>query len=291
MGIARAGRVARSDYVRGWLEGGRAGRMEYLHRYFDERMDPRELLPGARGVIVTALNYHQQAPEPAGDEPRGRVARYAWGDDYHEVVKHRLKGLVEAMRREIEEPFEARVCVDTAPVLEREWAAAAGVGWIGKNTMVLHQDLGSYFFLGEIVTTLDLAPDAPATDHCGSCRRCLEACPTDAFPGPYEMDASRCISYLTIELREAIPSEFHGPMGRWIFGCDLCQEVCPFNRQAPTGETFGIRGPGPAPLLTEILSWQAGDYQAKLRGSAMKRAKLPMLRRNAAIALANAGGR
>lgn len=288
VGIASAGPITRADYLRGWLEQGRAGQMDYLHRLFEQRVDPRNLLPGARSVIVTALNYHQPTPGRKAGQPRGRVARYAWGDDYHRVVRDRLAALIKALRVEIDEPFQARACVDTAAVVEREWAAAAGVGWIGKNTMVLHQDLGSYLFLGEIVTTLELTPDTPARDRCGSCTRCLEACPTDAFPAPYQMDASRCISYLTIELREGIPPQFQAPMGDWIFGCDICQEVCPYNRGAPISEAFPIRPPGPYPLLTEILSWTPDDYRATLRGSAMKRAKLPMLQRNAAAALANA---
>lgn len=291
VGIARAGPVARSDYLRTWLDRGRGASMLYLHRYFQQRADPRKLLPDARSIIVAALNYHQPAPERPDDEPRGRVARYAWGDDYHGVVRDRLAALIEALRLAIGEPFDARACVDTAPVLEREWAAVAGVGWIGKNTMVLHQDLGSYFFLGEIITTLELAPDAPATDRCGSCTRCLEACPTGALPAPYEMDASRCISYLTIELREDIPQGLRPAIDDWIFGCDTCQEVCPYNRGAPTSQAFPIRPPGPYPLLADVLSWAPRDYRTTLRGSATKRAKLPMLQRNAAIALANIGRR
>jgi epoxyqueuosine reductase len=291
VGIARAGPVERSEYLRAWLEAGSAGQMGYLHRHFEQRTDLRALLPGARSIIVVALNYHQPAPVMEDDQPRGRVARYAWGDDYHRVVKDRLEAMMDALRIEVDEPFEAKVCVDTAPILEREWAAAAGVGWIGKNTMILHQGLGSYFFLGELVTTLELTADAPATDHCGSCTRCLEACPTDAFPAPYQMDASRCVSYLTIELRDEIPAQFHAAMGDWIFGCDVCQEVCPYNRGAPIGESFAIRPPGPVPALAEVLDWTTQDYRSTLRGSAVKRANLRMLQRNAAIALANLTGR
>ena len=287
VGIAPAGPVARSDYLRTWLDRGQGASMLYLRRHFQQRTDPRKLLPDARSIIVTALNYHQPVPKRPDDEPRGRVARYAWGDDYHGVVKDRLAALSQSLRVAIDEPFDAKACVDTAPVLEREWAAVAGVGWIGKNTMVLHQDLGSYFFLGEIITTLELAPDAPATDRCGSCTRCLEACPTGALSAPYEMDASRCISYLTIELREEIPQRFQPAIDDWIFGCDICQEVCPYNRGAPTSQAFPIRPPVPYPPLADILSWTPRDYGTTLRGSAMRRAKLPMLQRNAAIALTN----
>ncbi|HEY3242775.1 MAG TPA: tRNA epoxyqueuosine(34) reductase QueG [Phycisphaerae bacterium] len=291
IGVARAAELPRADYLTEWLRLGRAGKMQYLHHHDALRRDPQGLLPGARSIIVTALNYRQPAPAPPTEgQPRGRVAMYAWGADYHEVVRGRLERLVAGMRAAIDEPFDTRICVDSAPLVEREWAAAAGVGWIGKNTLVLDPELGSTFFLGEIVTTLDLAPDEPVTDHCGSCTRCLEACPTQAFPRAYEMDASRCISYFTIELRDAIPPEFHSAIGDWVFGCDICQDVCPFNRKAPTTPVneFAARPPNPWPSLLELLNWSPEDYRAKLKGSAMKRAKLEMLKRNAAIALENA---
>ncbi len=267
--------------------------MEYLHRYFNERADPRLLLDGAKSVIVAALLYKESKPPQAADDPRrrGRVAMYAWGDDYHEVIKGKLFALTDRLRAELGRPFEAKVCVDTAPLLEREVAAAAGIGWIGKNTLVLDRQLGSYFFLGGIVTTLELEPDEPLPDHCGTCIACLEACPTQAFPKPYEMDASRCISYLTIEHRGDIPDELHDDMENWIFGCDVCQQVCPYNRHAPATKEprFSIRPPGPEPVLDDILSWSIEDYRRHLRGSAMKRARLDMLQRNARIAKANPG--
>ncbi len=324
-GICRAAPIGRADYVRKWLGSGRAGSMKYLHRHFNERVDPRGLLVGAKSVIVVALLYHQPGPAPRRDSkgacnggspggyekgfshqhekgfsqqhqnayrsgPAGRIARYAWGDDYHGVVKTKLWAMVDQMRAELPDRFEAKAFVDTAPLVERELAAAAGVGWIGKNTMVLDRRLGSYFFLGALVTTLEPAPDEPETDHCGTCTACLDACPTKALTAPYEMDASRCISYLTIERRGPISPEFHAPMGDWIFGCDVCQEVCPFNRKAPATREprFAIRSPGPRPLLDEILGWSIEEYRADLRGSAIKRAKLDMLQRNARIALDNA---
>ncbi len=244
---------------------------------------------------MAALNYRVRNPEPASDTgsaPCGRVARYAWGDDYHEVVRAKLRSMVERMQTELDTPFEARVCVDTAPLMERDWAAEAGLGWIGKNTMVLRHQLGSYFFLGALITTLELTPDDPVLDRCGMCTACLDACPTDAFPAPYEMDASRCISYLTIEHRGDIPEELASKMGNWVFGCDICQEVCPYNRRAPLSREprFAIRPPGPRPLLDDILAWSTDDYRETLRGSAMKRAKLEMLKRNARIAKENAAG-
>jgi epoxyqueuosine reductase len=292
-GIARAEAIGRGDYLRNWLEAGKAGSMAYLRRYLDERIDPRRLLDGARSVIVVALLYHQSQPDSAPDDggPQGRVAMYAWGGDYHKIVKKKLHSLADRLRADLPGPFDARACVDTAPLLERELAAAAGIGWIGKNTMVVSRELGSYFFLGALVTTLDLPPDKPAEDHCGTCTRCLEACPTSALIAPYRMDASRCVSYLTIEHRGEIPAQFHEPMGLWIFGCDVCQEVCPFNRKAPhTNEPrFALRPPGPRPDLNDMLTWTEDDYRDHLRGSAMKRATLPMLKCNAAIALRNSG--
>ena len=287
VGIAEARRVDRAKYLRDWLARGRAGRMAYLDRYFEQRVDPRRLLDGARSVIVVALNYRQVIGPPPDDQPRGRVAMYAWGDDYHVVVKDRLRKLIDALRSEIDDPFDARPYVDTAPILEREWAAAAGVGWIGKNTLAINRELGSYFVLGEIVTTLDLACDPPAADRCGTCTCCLDACPTGALSAPYQMDASRCISYLTIELREDVPAEFHRQMGDWVFGCDICQQVCPHNRKAPAGSALGIRSPGPHPVLSEILSWTPDAHRAAVQGSAMDRATLAMFKRNARIAMAN----
>jgi epoxyqueuosine reductase len=193
------------------------------------------------------------------------------------------------MRAVLSEPFDAKICVDTSPVIERELAAMAGIGWIGKNTLVLHETLGSYFFLGVVLTSLDLAHDAPSPDHCGSCTRCLDACPTQAFPRPYQMDASRCISYLTIEHRGDMPSELHAPIGDWVFGCDVCQEVCPYNRDAPlTREPrFAPRPPGPRPDLDEIAAWSDTTYQSAVNGSAADRARLDMWRRNARIVLEN----
>jgi len=263
--------------------------MAYLHQSFEQRVDPGRLLQAARSIVVVALLYGQQHPLEQNDDPdpaRGRTAMYAWGEDYHMVVREKLQTILSRLRDQVPQPFDAKVCVDTAPLLEREWAAAAGIGWIGKNTLALHQELGSYFFLGAIVTTLDIEPDESVDNRCGTCTACLEACPTGAFPAPYEMDASRCISYLTIEHRGAIPPEFHEPMANWIFGCDICQEVCPFNRHAPrTRERrFTIRPPGPQPILDEVLAWSPEDYRRHLKGSAMKRAKLDMLHRNARIA-------
>jgi len=286
-GIAPAAPIAHADYLREWLAAGRAGSMGYLYRRIASRLDPRVLLPSARSAIVVAHNYHQKPPpQPADTAPRGRIAMYAWGEDYHTVIREKLDALIAVLRREISDPFDAKPCVDTSAIVERELAAAAGIGWIGKNTLVLHQDLGSYFFLGVVLTSLDLTSDEPATDHCGSCTRCLDACPTHAFPAPYQMNATRCISYLTIEHRAAIPAEFHQPMDNWLFGCDICQQVCPFNREAPlTNEPrYAAQPPAPRPALAEVRIWNEAAYAANVAGRAMDRASLAMWQRNAAIA-------
>lgn len=288
-GIAKALPIGRGDYVRDFLARGYGGSMDYLSRYLSTRLDPRELLEGARSVVVVALSYKQDEPVTTGSGPHGRVAMYAWGDDYHRVLKKKLINLADRMRERFGEDCKTRVCVDTAPIIERELAAMAGVGWIGKNTLVMHESLGSYFFLGEVFTTIELAADEAAVDHCGSCRACLDACPTDAFVAPYQMDASRCISYLTIEHRGDISRAFAEMMGDWVFGCDVCQQVCPFNRDAPAGgeERFSAKPGRARPALSSILSWDDDGYQSALRGSAMKRAKLAMMKRNASIAVEN----
>ncbi|MFQ5461522.1 MAG: tRNA epoxyqueuosine(34) reductase QueG [Phycisphaerae bacterium] len=289
--IAKPGPIGRATYLRQWLESGKAGTMAYLRRYLQQRLDPTILLPGAQSVILFSLSYHQpRPPDPTADDAaRGRVAMYAWGDDYHKIMKRKIFRIADALREQWPDQFEAKVCVDTAPLLEREWAAIAGIGWIGKNTLVLNERDGSYFFLGALVTTLALPPDEPAVDHCGTCTACLDACPTNAFPAPYQMDASRCISYLTIEHHGDIDASLKPAMGDWLFGCDICQEVCPHNRNAPhTRELgFAIRPPGPAPRLEGIAGWSKEDYRTQLRASAGKRARLEMWQRNARIAIEN----
>lgn len=320
-GVARAAPVARGDYVRQWLAAGRAGSMHYLHRHLPQRLDPSSLVEGAASVVMVALNYHQPPPKgdssraedcaavrtpvdraPSGGEShprtdpepgvRGRVAMYAWGEDYHDVMKRKLTPIADALREEgyaDGKQAAVKVCVDTAPLLEREFAAAAGLGWIGKNTLVLAPGWGSFFFLGAIVTSLEIAADPPMPDHCGTCRRCLDGCPTGAFPAPYQMDASRCISYLTIEHRGEIPGEFHAGIGDWLFGCDVCQQVCPFNRDATAARepAFEPRDHAPTLEAQRVLDWTPQQYQDAFRDTAMRRAKLDMLKRNAAIVLAN----
>lgn len=296
VGFARASHLPGGGYYKAWIEAGHAGSMRYLARDPDKRCDPRTLLPGARSVICLAASYARPKAEdaaPAAGPPSGRVARYARGRDYHRVLHERLAAVIAEMRAQLNDPFEARAFVDTGPIVEREWAARAGIGWIGKNTLVLHPQLGSYIFLCEIVTTLDLPPDPPATDHCGTCTRCLDACPTDAFPAPYQMDASRCISYLTIEHRGDIDPDLAGRMDDWVFGCDICQEVCPFNtRPEPTADpALGAAHTPPRLPLDPLVELRASGYRRLTRGTALTRATAGMLRRNAAIARANAARR
>lgn len=304
VGVAAAAPTANADRYRSWLGRGYGGTMAYLGRNVPMRENAANLLDGARSVICCAVLYRREDEDASGatdgprrgdktshvDEPSGRVAQYARGADYHVVLRRRLEALIAALREAVAEPFEARACVDTAPILERDLAAAAGLGWIGKNTLLLHESLGSFLFLGEIITTLNLSPDVPATDHCGTCTRCLDACPTDAFPQPYVLDARRCISYLTIEHRGEIDDGLKPLIGEWVYGCDVCQDVCPFNRKAPLcvdaelrEERIAARVP-----LAPLVQLTSGGYRRLTRGTAATRATRGMWRRNATIAEENA---
>lgn len=294
VGIAPAEPPPHAEFLRTWLDRGYAGQMRYMHDHFEIRRDPRRLLPDARSVICLAMNYHQReaATEPdESEDPKGQIACYAWGQDYHDIIRGRLDTFVERLADVIGEPFESRLFVDTAPVLERPLAAAAGIGWIGKNTALLVPRLGSFVFLAGLVTTLPLAPDAAVPDRCGRCNRCIEACPARAIVEPYVVDARRCISYLTIELRETIPAEFRPAIGDRIFGCDVCQRVCPHNRRAPlaTESCFMADSSATRAALTELLNLSRDRYLELTRDRATRRAKLDMLRRNAAVALGNVG--
>lgn len=305
VGIAPAKPTPHASYYRDWLAQGYAGSMSYLTRNVPMREDVSNILPGAKSVICTAIRYRipdSRKSEPraqasgvmcqlekADRQPLGRIAMYARGEDYHVVLRERLESLIGRMHAEIPDTFDARAFVDTGPILERELAAVAGLGWIGKNTLLMHEKLGSYMFLAEIVTTLDLPNDTPATDHCGTCTRCLDACPTQAFPKPYVLDASRCISYFTIEHRGDIPPEHHAAIGDWVYGCDLCQEVCPFNHKAPPAVDERLSNPRiPSALpLAELIDMSSSAHRALTRGSATERASRKMWQRNAAIALRN----
>jgi epoxyqueuosine reductase len=293
IGIADARPSEYRDYLRNWLDDGQAGTMNYLAARFEERTDPRAYLPGARSVICVAINYHTPLEEPRADERpyHGRVARYALGDDYHELIKTRLHALADWLRETAPDAV-TKTAVDTAPVMEKGLAARAGVGWQGKNTCTINEAIGSWLLLGEIVTTLALPPDDPAVDRCGTCTRCLDACPTGAITAPYQLDARRCISYLTIEHREGeIDPALAPKIGDWLYGCDICQDVCPWNSKAPD-----TSDPALAPRfrtgtldLREVLSWTPDHYRLRLRHSAMKRVKLPVLQRNARVVMRNNG--
>ena len=282
----------RRDYFRQWLDDGQAGQMHYLANRFEERTRPEEYLPGARSIICVAVNYFVELEPLDGDgaSGHGRIARYALGDDYHEVIKQRLHALSDWIRNQWPQ-VQTRACVDTAPVMEKDLAERAGIGWIGKNTCLINPQIGSWLFLGEIITTAELPADEPATDHCGTCTRCIDACPTAAITAPYQLDARKCISYLTIEHREEIPAELEPEIGDWLYGCDICQDVCPHNSKAPaaTDPAFAPRFPTGTLNAEEVLNWSEEQYRAQLKNSAMRRTKLPMLKRNAAIVLKNKG--
>ncbi len=273
-----------------WIAAGEHGDMTWMAKTPHRRMDPREVLPGARSVVVVAINYHSPAPQPRPAEAgvRGRIARYAWGDDYHDLLNTRLRDLCAVME---DMGGTQRLYVDTGPVLERSWASAAGIGWNGKSTVQIHRKLGTWTFLGEIITTLALAPDAPSRDHCGSCTRCIAACPTQAITEPRHVDARRCISYLTIEHRGSIPHEFRRAMGDRIYGCDDCLDVCPWNRFArDSRETaFAARPFVAGWTLREFLSLDEEGFRALFRHSPIKRIRRPGFLRNVCIALGNTG--
>ena len=291
VGIASADAPPELAFFAEWVGRGHAGEMGYLTRQVAKRSDLRAAFPWARSVLCVGLQYDTPHPYSTDAPPeRGWISRYAWGDDYHDVMKAMLDRVVERLREEAG-PFEARAYVDTGPVVERAWAAAAGLGAWGKNTCLLHPEHGSWFFLGEVVTELDLTPDAPRTDMCGSCTACLDACPTGALPAPYVLDATRCLSYLTIELRGPIPEAQRAGLGRHVFGCDICQDVCPWNRKRHErgGPPFEPRSEGYAPDLAGLADLDDEAFRERFRQSPVKRTRRRGLLRNVAVALGNSG--
>src|SRR6266403_1501751 len=281
---------AHATEFREWLREGAHGEMNYMERGEEKRCDPQQVLPGGRSIVVLALNYFQgeQVPRRSKTDARGKIARYAWGDDYHEVIEAKLDKVDRFLRG-----FGGRqkCYVDTGPILERDHAAQAGIGWHGKNTMLIDEQLGTWFFLAEILTTLDLPPDAPVPDRCGTCERCIKACPTGAITAPHRLDARRCISYLTIELKGSIPLEFRPLIGDRIFGCDDCLDVCPWNRFAQVSHetAFSARASTTGMSLREYLGLTDKEFRALFRNSPIKRIKRRGFLRNVSVALGNAG--
>jgi epoxyqueuosine reductase len=291
-GIAAAADHPELTFFRAWLDRGYAGSMQYLHRSAERRADVRNVVPSARTVISLATLYNTDRPysTECADPAQAQIARYAWGDDYHDVIGARLDALVQWMRERSPAPFDARAYVDTGPVQERVYAQQAGIGWIGKNTCLIHPELGSWIFLAEIICSLDLEVDAPALDGCGSCTLCLEACPTHAIVAPGVLDSTRCISYLTIELRGDIPAEHRADVAAHVYGCDICQEVCPWNQAAPRSDdpAWQPRAAWDRVDLRTLADRSDAELADALHGSAMQRTKAQGLRRNVALAVENA---
>src|SRR5437016_5152973 len=301
-GVAPVHDFEELDHVQEWIAAGRAGEMQYMEARTEsgslKRASLRSTLPWVRSVIVCAINYNTHEPHSiqVNDPKRGWISRYAWGhEDYHEAMMKRLrlveKKLREALPASQAATLQTRCYVDTGPIVERVYAKYAGIGWIGKNTCILNQTLGSWIFVGVILSSLELQPDFPAPDRCGTCTRCIDACPTDALVAPYQLDSTRCISYLTIEKRGAIAEDMREGIGRHVFGCDICQDVCPWNRKAPvtTATEFQAREGLVNPALDWLAEMTAEQFREKFRGSPVRRTKHGGLRRNAAIAIGNSG--
>lgn len=263
-----------------WLKRGAHGKMSYMANHFDMRLDPTKLVPGAKSVVSLLYNYYPEKDLSEAKPDHSKIAKYAYGQDYHFTVKDKLKTFLQVLREEIGE-VEGRVFVDSAPVMERQWAEKSGLGWVGKHTLLINKDQGSFFFLAELIIDLELEPDGPIKDYCGTCTKCVDACPTNAIT-PYELDASKCISYLTIELKDSIPEEFSNKMEGWAFGCDICQDVCPWNRFSKKHKEPSFT---PKSELAELFNnnWQdltEEVFRTTFKGSAVKRTKFEGLKRN-----------
>ena len=300
-GVAPVQEFDELERFREWIAAGRAAEMQYMEARHEsgalKRVSLRTTLPWVRSVIVCAINYNTDPPysNQVDDPQRGWISRYAWGEqDYHQAVLNRLRAVESRLCDAVgSTQLRTRCYVDTGPLVERVYAKYAGIGWIGKNTCVMNQKLGSWLFLGVILTSIELEPDLPAPDRCGTCTRCIDACPTDALVAPYQLDSNRCVSYLTIEKRGAIAEDMRAGMGHEVFGCDICQDVCPWNRKAPA--TAAAEFQPREGLVNPALEWLAcittEEFREKFRGSAVRRAKRSGLRRNAVIAMGNSGDR
>lgn len=281
VGISQATELtAEARRLEAWLNKGYQGKMAYMENHFDKRIDPRKLVDGAKSVVTLLYNYY--SPEQQEDDTAPKISMYAYGADYHDVIKVKLRQLLDELREEFGD-IQGRCFVDSAPVMEREWAQRSGTGWLGKNTLLIHPKRGSYFFLAELIIDLELTPDSAMKDYCGRCTRCIDACPTEAIaPEGFLLDASKCISYLTIELREAIPEVFKDKMDNWMFGCDVCQIVCPWNRFSQRHQEPAFE-PHPDLLTMTKRDWQELTqevFSAVFSKSAVKRTKFVGLQRN-----------
>ncbi|MCB0669018.1 MAG: tRNA epoxyqueuosine(34) reductase QueG [Saprospiraceae bacterium] len=281
VGFARAGLLEEeARRLEKWLNAGYHGRMGYMENHFEKRIDPTELVPGARTVVCLMYNYYTEREQEDPESPK--LSKYAYGQDYHKVIKEKLHQLLDQMRIRFGD-IQGRCFVDSAPVMERDWARYAGLGWPGKNTLLIHPRAGSYFFLAELIIDLDLEPDEPMRDYCGTCTRCIDACPTEAISSQgYLVDGSKCISYLTIELREEIPDQFAGKMDNWMFGCDVCQEVCPWNRFSKKHSEPAFEPPDELMTMQkrEWIEITEDVFNALFKHSAVKRTKYQGLKRN-----------
>ncbi len=279
-GISKAGFMEdEAPRLEHWLNTNQHGEMHYMENHFDKRLDPTLLVPGAKSVVSLTLNYYNSEKQTDPNAPK--ISQYAYGKDYHFVIKDKLKELLSRINNQIG-AVDGRVFVDSAPVMDKAWAAKAGIGWIGKNSNLLSKQVGSFFFIAELILDLELKSDHPVTDHCGSCTACIDACPTDAITSPYQVDGSKCISYFTIELKDALPTEFKGKMDDWMFGCDVCQDVCPWNKFSKPHEE-PLFNPHPELLQMTSSDWTeltAETFQKVFKDSAVKRTKLEGLTRN-----------
>jgi epoxyqueuosine reductase len=270
-----------APHLEKWLKDGRHGNMTYMENHFDKRLDPRLLLDGAKSVVSLLLNYYPEKTYQQQEDDQPKISKYAWGHDYHFVIKGKLKELIKKLRAEVGN-VNGRAFVDSAPVLDKAWAKKSGLGWVGKNANLINKSSGSFFFIAELIIDLDLEYDGPVKDYCGTCTRCIDACPTDAIIEPYVVDGSKCISYFTIELKDEIPADFKGKFGDWMFGCDICQDVCPWNRFSkphqeplfgPTDDFFSLKYSDWKEMTEEV-------FNHLFKNSPLKRAKFSGIQRN-----------
>ncbi|MCW9708244.1 tRNA epoxyqueuosine(34) reductase QueG [Fodinibius salsisoli] len=290
-GFSKAGRLETEERrLREWLNQGRHGTMNWMENHFDKRVDPTKLVPGAESVVsVIGSYYHPNHKRQQQKTSKPKIAKYAQGRDYHKVYKGKLKKLFKETETFLGSELNGRVFVDSAPVLDKAWAVRAGLGWMGKNSNILNKNIGSFFFIGEMITDAEFNYDHPVTDHCGSCTRCIDACPTNAIYEPYRVDSNKCISYLTIELKEQIPEKHRNDLGEWMYGCDICQDVCPWNRDAQYTQMKDL-SPRDKILDHDINFWEELDndlYDELFEGSAIRRAKFEKYKDNVAAVAEN----